>query len=95
MGAGGQQQGAAAPASAYSCMPRPTASYDPLSLGAYGRPPPCSPTQAYGGQSVNGGQYISNGSAASTGLISPGVSVPIAVPGQPTDVGPQYWHRLQ
>ncbi|KAG8221878.1 hypothetical protein J437_LFUL003254 [Ladona fulva] len=83
------------PAPTYSCMPRPTASYDPLSLGAYGRPPPCSPTQAYGGhQSVNGGQYMANGSA-STGLISPGVSVPIAVPGQPTDVAPQYWHRLQ
>lgn len=30
-----------------------------------------------------------------TGLISPGVSVPIAVPGQPPDMTSQYWPRLQ
>jgi hypothetical protein len=32
---------------------------------------------------------------SSTGLISPGVSVPIAVPGQPPDMTAQYWPRLQ
>lgn len=30
-----------------------------------------------------------------TGLISPGVSVPIAVPGQGPDMTQQYWSRLQ
>jgi hypothetical protein len=30
-----------------------------------------------------------------SGLISPGVSVPIAVPGQPGDMASQYWPRLQ
>lgn len=29
------------------------------------------------------------------GLISPGVSVPVAVPGQPPDMSTQYWARLQ
>lgn len=32
---------------------------------------------------------------ALSGLISPGVSVPIAVPGQPPDMSAQYWSRLQ
>nr|CAD7603262.1 unnamed protein product [Timema genevievae] len=76
----------------YSCMTRPP-TYDPLSLGAYGsRPSPCSPTQPY--QTMNGHQYSSNG-GSSTGLISPGVSVPIAVPGQAPDMSTQYWPRLQ
>ncbi|XP_066999254.1 paired box protein Pax-6 [Anabrus simplex] len=77
----------------YSCMTRPTP-YEPLSLGAYAaaRPSPCSPSQPY--QPMNGHQYAPNG-ATSTGLISPGVSVPIAVPGQPPDMTSQYWPRLQ
>ncbi|KDR14710.1 hypothetical protein L798_11483, partial [Zootermopsis nevadensis] len=76
----------------YSCMTRPP-TYDPLTLGAYGtRPSPCSPTQPY--QAMNGHQYSTNGTS-STGLISPGVSVPIAVPGQPPDMTSQYWPRLQ
>ncbi|CAI6346934.1 unnamed protein product [Macrosiphum euphorbiae] len=39
-------------------------------------------------------QYNMNGSN-STGLISPGVSVPIAVPGHTADLSSQYWPRLQ
>lgn len=69
------------------CMGRPP-SYD-LGIGYGSRPSPCSPTQPY---QMNG-QYNTNGSS-STGLISPGVSVPIAVPGQP-DMSAQYWPRLQ
>ncbi|XP_065159137.1 paired box protein Pax-6-like isoform X1 [Atheta coriaria] len=69
------------------CMGRP--SYD-LGIGYGSRPSPCSPAQPY---QMNGHQYNTNGSS-STGLISPGVSVPIAVPGQP-DMSAQYWPRLQ
>ncbi|XP_059481346.1 paired box protein Pax-6-like isoform X2 [Neocloeon triangulifer] len=75
----------------YACMTRPSHYGDPLGLGPYGRPSPCSPSQAYQGMN---GQYGTNGSS-STGLISPGVSVPIAVPGQPGDMTSQYWPRLQ
>ncbi|XP_045479854.1 paired box protein Pax-6-like isoform X1 [Harmonia axyridis] len=70
------------------CMGRPH-SYD-IGLGYGGRPSPCSPSQPY---QMNGHQYTSNGTS-STGLISPGVSVPIAVPGQ-TDMASQYWPRIQ
>ncbi|XP_022912803.1 paired box protein Pax-6-like isoform X2 [Onthophagus taurus] len=70
------------------CMGR-TPSYD-LGIGYGSRPSPCSPTQPY---QMNGHQYNTNGSS-STGLISPGVSVPIAVPGQP-DMTAQYWPRIQ
>ncbi|GJQ82864.1 ey [Trypoxylus dichotomus] len=70
------------------CMGRPP-SYD-LGIGYGSRPSPCSPTQPY---QMNGHQYNTNGSS-STGLISPGVSVPIAVPGQP-DMTAQYWPRIQ
>ncbi|CAH0560262.1 unnamed protein product [Brassicogethes aeneus] len=69
------------------CMGRPP-SYD-LGIG-YGTRPSCSPSQPY---QMNGHQYGTNG-ANSTGLISPGVSVPIAVPGQ-TDMTSQYWPRIQ
>ncbi|XP_063232250.1 paired box protein Pax-6-like [Bacillus rossius redtenbacheri] len=87
-----QRDAAAAAAAGYPCMARPTAAYDPLGLGAYGgRPSPCSPPQPY--QAVNGHQY--GGGGSSTGLISPGVSVPIAVPGQAPDMTAQYWPRLQ
>ncbi|XP_025835048.1 paired box protein Pax-6-like isoform X1 [Agrilus planipennis] len=70
------------------CMGRPP-SYD-LGIGYGSRPSPCSPAQPY---QMNGHQYSSNG-GSSTGLISPGVSVPIAVPGQ-TDMTTQYWPRIQ
>eukprot|EP00105_Crassostrea_gigas_P016061 XP_011433289.1 PREDICTED: paired box protein Pax-6 isoform X2 [Crassostrea gigas] len=88
-------------ASSYSCMipeyaPR---SYDPLSLSNYPRPS-CNP--AAGMQSHM--THNNHPSAASTGLISPGVSVPIQVPGGgPQDMGghhmgamaSQYWRGLQ
>ncbi|KAJ3631588.1 hypothetical protein MTP99_012707 [Tenebrio molitor] len=70
------------------CMGRPP-SYD-LGIGYGSRPSPCSPSQPY---QMNGHQYNTNGTS-STGLISPGVSVPIAVPGQ-ADMTSQYWPRLQ
>ncbi|XP_025087240.1 paired box protein Pax-6-like [Pomacea canaliculata] len=83
--------------SSYSCMlpeytPR---SYDPLSLSNYSRPA-CN--AGSGMQGMNHGPP--NG--ASTGLISPGLSVPIQVPGAPQDMGThmgtmasQYWPRIQ
>ncbi|XP_049825304.1 paired box protein Pax-6 isoform X2 [Aethina tumida] len=73
------------------CMSR-TPSYD-LGIGYGARPSPCSPTQPY---QMNGHQYAAaNGTnSGTTGLISPGVSVPIAVPGQ-TDMTSQYWPRIQ
>ncbi|KYN40297.1 hypothetical protein ALC56_05242, partial [Trachymyrmex septentrionalis] len=76
----------------YSCGVARPPSYEPLHLG-YGARPTCSPTQPYHAASLN--QYNQN--ASSTGLISPGVSVPIAVPGQPApDMAAQYWSpRLQ
>jgi len=94
--------------SSYSCMSR-AAGYD-ISLGPYNRHAsmglghnPMGPsatsvamataTHNYH-QSVNS-QYAIHNSHNSTGLISPGVSVPIAVPGQPTDIHHQYWTRLQ
>ncbi|XP_066246986.1 paired box protein Pax-6-like isoform X1 [Euwallacea similis] len=70
------------------CMGRPSG-YD-LGIGYGSRPSPCSPSQPY--HQMNGHQYNTNGT--STGLISPGVSVPIAVPGQ-TDMTSQYWPRIQ
>ncbi|KAL1490001.1 hypothetical protein ABEB36_013917 [Hypothenemus hampei] len=69
------------------CMGRPSG-YD-LGIGYGSRPSPCSPSQPY---QMNGHQYNANGT--STGLISPGVSVPIAVPGQ-SDMASQYWPRIQ
>ncbi|XP_077290335.1 paired box protein Pax-6-like [Arctopsyche grandis] len=71
---------------------------------AYCPPPPppydthlaCSPIHQ--GYHMNGHhQFATNGasSAEFTGLISPGVSVPIAVPGQGPDMTQQYWSRLQ
>ncbi|XP_054261766.1 paired box protein Pax-6-like isoform X2 [Macrosteles quadrilineatus] len=90
---GGQGLGSPGPAAClqqrdstpYPCMSR----YEPLSLQGYGPPKhsPCSPSQGYQTH-----QYPPN-SSSSTGLISPGVSVPIAVPGQ--DMSAQYWPRLQ
>ncbi|KAJ8975016.1 hypothetical protein NQ317_012454 [Molorchus minor] len=72
------------------CMGRPP-SYD-LGIGYGSRPSPCSPSQPY---QMNGHQYNTNGTS-STGLISPGVSVPIAVPGQTDMTSHQsYWPRIQ
>ncbi|XP_067124803.1 paired box protein Pax-6-like isoform X1 [Centruroides vittatus] len=85
--------------SSYSCMlpPGGTRAYDPLSLGNYSRSS-CPTAQPHMMQSVNG-QFttVNNGSAASTGLISPGVSVPVQVPGQANDLNmaSNYWPRLQ
>ncbi|KAK6625934.1 hypothetical protein RUM43_006233 [Polyplax serrata] len=80
-------------ATGYSCMSRPT--YETLTLtGSYGGRPSCSPTQPYQHMNGVGHQYTPNGTS-STGLISPGVSVPIAVPGQGPDMSSQYWPRLQ
>ncbi|KAJ8299652.1 hypothetical protein KUTeg_023712 [Tegillarca granosa] len=87
--------------SSYSCMiPEYStrSSYDPLSLSSYSRPS-CNP--AVGMQSH---MAHSSHNGASTGLISPGVSVPIQVPGgAPQDMSAhhmgslssQYWPRLQ
>ncbi|KAL1114769.1 hypothetical protein AAG570_007593 [Ranatra chinensis] len=70
------------------CMAR---NYDALSLPSYPAPrhSPCSPSQ-----NPYQSQYSTN-TTSSTGLISPGVSVPIAVPGQGPDMSAQYWPRLQ
>ncbi|XP_011499945.1 PREDICTED: paired box protein Pax-6-like [Ceratosolen solmsi marchali] len=77
------------------------AGYEPLHLG-YGARPSCSPTQPYhaaaaaaaaaGLNQYNHHHQNHHHPASSTGLISPGVSVPIAVPGQPApDMAAQYW----
>ncbi|KAF8767723.1 Paired box protein Pax-6-like protein [Argiope bruennichi] len=83
--------------SSYSCMlpPGSARSYDPLSLGNYTRPT-CPTAQPHVMQPVNS-QFPNNGTAASTGLISPGVSVPVQVPGQSNDLNmaSNYWTRLQ
>ncbi|BES90313.1 Twin of eyeless [Nesidiocoris tenuis] len=69
---------------------------DPLALHHHSYHPagprhsPCSPSQPPAYHS----QYSSN-TVTSTGLISPGVSVPIAVPGQGPEMPVQYWPRLQ
>ncbi|XP_056643029.1 paired box protein Pax-6-like [Diorhabda sublineata] len=74
------------------CMGRPPG-YDLTGLGYGARPSPCSPSQPY---QVNGHQY-NNSATSSTGLISPGVSVPIAIPPSQSDVTSHqpYWPRLQ
>ncbi|KAG8195109.1 hypothetical protein JTE90_013586 [Oedothorax gibbosus] len=79
----------------YSCMLPPGGGrgYDPLSLGNYTRPPACPTAQSHMQPPVNS-QFTNNGSAGSTGLISPGVSVPVQVPGQTNDLN-NYWTRLQ
>ncbi|UYV76377.1 PAX6 [Cordylochernes scorpioides] len=87
----------------YTCMlpgaPGSRAPYDSLgALGGYPRPAACPPTPA--GQShvmQPAGQFSNNASAGSTGVISPGVSVPVQVPGQTSDLSmaSNYWPRLQ
>ncbi|XP_052797692.1 paired box protein Pax-6-like isoform X2 [Mya arenaria] len=88
--------------SPYSCMipdyPGPR-SYDALSLSAYSRSS-CSAVAA----SVPNHVTHNSHNGASTGLISPGVSVPVQIPGGgPQDMGvhhmssmsSQYWPRIQ
>nr|ALS19770.1 pax6 [Novocrania anomala] len=84
--------------SSYSCMlpeylSGSTKGYDHLSLGGYSRPSPYNHTSSMQNHQSNG---------SSTGLISPGVSVPVQVPGgSPQDIGSvgamasQYWPRIQ
>ena len=89
--------------------------YDPLSLGSYGhhhhRTTGCGPTAHQAvphHQSLNASQFAAAAAAnsaaaaaaaASTGLISPGVSVPVQVPGSASDhltaAGQHYWPRVQ
>ncbi|KAH9502693.1 Paired box protein Pax-6 [Bulinus truncatus] len=87
--------------SSYSCMlpDYNHRGYDhPLSLGNYGRPP-CGPTVSMHQNHMTQSPHNS----VSTGLISPGVSVPIQVPGGAQDMGAhhmgamtsQYWPRIQ
>ncbi|CAN0427368.1 unnamed protein product [Lampetra fluviatilis] len=66
----------------YSCM-LPTS---PVSARSYDGYTPPHVQNHVGSQSM--------GPAGSTGLISPGVSVPVQVPGSEPDLT-QYWHRLQ
>ncbi|KAL5007849.1 hypothetical protein ScPMuIL_016655 [Solemya velum] len=83
--------------STYSCMlPDYSArAYDPLSLSNYSRPSCNAGMQSHMTHTSHNG--------ASTGLISPGVSVPIQVPGGGQEMaahhmGPmasQYWSRIQ
>lgn len=88
-------------ASSYSCMLPPARNpYDPLSLGSYSRSScPTAPQTTHPVQPLNS-QFNNTGSSASTGLISPGVSVPVQVPGHSTDLANgtgqhSYWPRVQ
>ncbi|KAK9498213.1 hypothetical protein O3M35_004077 [Rhynocoris fuscipes] len=89
--------GGMSPQTAGSCLQQRadycmTRNYEPLNLPAYPGPrhSPCSPVQG-----PYQPQYSSN-TVSSTGVISAGVSVPIAVPGQAPDMtASQYWPRLQ
>ncbi|KPM09330.1 Homeobox domain containing protein 8, partial [Sarcoptes scabiei] len=76
--------------------------YDAIGLG-YSRHSGCpSAAQMHAMQSVNGQFNGVNNSTTSTGLISPGVSVPVQVPGHTTDnisnamtAASNYWSRIQ
>uniref|UniRef100_T1IZZ9 Homeobox domain-containing protein n=1 Tax=Strigamia maritima TaxID=126957 RepID=T1IZZ9_STRMM len=90
--------------STYSCMlPTTPRSYDPLNLGSYTRAPTCAPTTPSQPPMMHNSQFasaINNANGASTGeifngLISPGVSVPVQVPGHTQDMSSQYWPRIQ
>nr|XP_014341006.1 PREDICTED: paired box protein Pax-6-like [Latimeria chalumnae] len=71
--------------SSYSCMIPPTSSMSVRSYETY------TPPQLSGHMTT---QNIGTSGTTSTGLISPGVSVPIQVPGSEPDLT-QYWPRLQ
>ncbi|KAI0228049.1 Paired box protein Pax-6 [Lamellibrachia satsuma] len=87
--------------SSYSCMiPGAPRGYDPLSLSGYSRSP-C------GASAASMQNHLSHVNGSSTGLISPGVSIPVQVPGgghlgNPTvsmagmaPMTSQYWPRIQ
>nr|ARB16028.1 Pax6 [Wirenia argentea] len=86
-------------APSYSCMlsdymSNSARGYEPLSLGGIARPM-CNPPSAV--QSHMSHNPHNNNS---TGLISPGVSVPVQVPGHQLDMhhgsmAAQYWNRIQ
>nr|CCP46788.1 paired box 10a [Xenopus laevis] len=71
--------------SAYSCMISSSPSVSVRSYDAY------TPPQL---QTHMSNQNLGSAAASSTGLISPGVSVPVQVPGGDPDLI-QYWPRLQ
>lgn len=73
--------------------------YDSIGLGSYSRHPSCPSTaQMHAMQSVNGQFGSGHNGTSSTGLISPGVSVPVQVPGHTNDLmssASNYWPRIQ
>lgn len=88
--------------SPYSCMIPDYSgrSYDPLSLSAYSR----SSCNAVAAASIPSHVPHNTHNGASTGLISPGVSVPVQIPGgghqemgvhHMTSMTSQYWPRIQ
>ncbi|KAM4703857.1 paired box protein Pax-6-like [Rhinophrynus dorsalis] len=78
-------QPVATQASSYSCMIPQSPSVSVRSYDAY------TPNQL---QTHMNNQNLGSSAAGSTGLISPGVSVPVQVPGGEPDLT-QYWPRLQ
>ncbi|KAG8195123.1 hypothetical protein JTE90_013598 [Oedothorax gibbosus] len=67
--------------------------HDAMSLGAYSRAS-CTPGQA---MNSHPSYAVSGASPHSAGVISPGVTVPVQVPGQTPDisVASNYWPRIQ
>ncbi|XP_035216382.1 paired box protein Pax-6-like [Stegodyphus dumicola] len=67
--------------------------HDTLSLGAYSRAT-CTPAQP---MNTHPSYAVSGASPHSAGVISPGVTVPVQVPGQTTDISVtgNYWPRIQ
>ncbi|MEE6482566.1 hypothetical protein FKM82_013282 [Ascaphus truei] len=78
-------QPVASQTSSYSCMIPPNSSVGVRSYDAY------APPQL---QTHMNSQNLGSSAPGSTGLISPGVSVPVQVPGAEPDLT-QYWPRLQ
>eukprot|EP00095_Tigriopus_kingsejongensis_P004955 maker-scaffold96_size378025-snap-gene-0.17 protein:Tk04955 transcript:maker-scaffold96_size378025-snap-gene-0.17-mRNA-1 annotation:"paired box protein pax-6-like isoform x1" len=67
--------------------------HDPLSLSSYGRScgaAQTNPHMANYGSSLSGGAHSS-----AQGVLSPGLSVPLQVPGQTPDLTSNYWPRIQ
>ncbi|KAM4650893.1 paired box protein Pax-6-like [Discoglossus pictus] len=77
-------QSVASQTSSYSCMIPPSPTVSVRSYDAY------TPSQL---QTHMNNQSLGSSAPGSTGLISPGVSVPVQVPGDPDLT--QYWSRLQ
>ncbi|XP_042898601.1 paired box protein Pax-6 isoform X3 [Parasteatoda tepidariorum] len=67
--------------------------HDTLSLGAYSRAS-CTPAQP---MNTHPSYAVSGASPHSAGVISPGVTVPVQVPGQTPDISvtSNYWPRIQ